>query len=46
VATSENALMLKPKVLCSQIWNAIVISMYREHFLSAENVQNLLYQLV
>lgn len=46
VSSSEPSLMLKPKVLCSQIWNAIVISMYREHFLSAENVQNLLYQLV
>ncbi|KAG0217613.1 1,3-beta-D-glucan synthase [Mortierella sp. GBA43] len=34
----------KPKVLCSQIWNAIVISMYREHLLSIENTQRLLYQ--
>jgi 1,3-beta-glucan synthase len=33
----------KPKVLVSQIWNAIIISMYREHLLSIENVQGLLY---
>jgi 1,3-beta-glucan synthase len=36
----------KPKVLCSQVWNAIVISMYREHLLSIEHVQRLLYQQV
>ncbi|RIA87344.1 Glycosyltransferase Family 48 protein [Glomus cerebriforme] len=28
----------------SQIWNAIVISMYNEHLLSIENVKNLFYQ--
>lgn len=28
----------------SKIWNSIVISMYREHFLSIEQVQKLLYQ--
>ncbi|CAG8467886.1 7262_t:CDS:2 [Paraglomus brasilianum] len=33
----------KPKALISQIWNAIVISMYREHLLSLENVKKLLY---
>ncbi|CAG8542684.1 1488_t:CDS:2 [Acaulospora morrowiae] len=35
---------VRPKILVSQIWNAIVISMYREHFLSIENVQKLLYR--
>ena len=30
----------KPKVLISQIWNAIVISMYREHLLAIDHVQN------
>ena len=30
----------------SQIWNAIIISMYREHLLSIEHVQNLLYHQV
>ncbi|KAH9010999.1 1,3-beta-glucan synthase component-domain-containing protein [Lactarius hengduanensis] len=33
----------KPKVLVSQIWNAIIISMYREHLLSIDHVQKLLY---
>lgn len=28
----------------SKIWNAIIISMYREHYLSIEQVQKLLYQ--
>ncbi|CAO3659189.1 unnamed protein product [Umbelopsis ramanniana] len=46
VTNTGSTLTLKPKVLCSQIWNAIIISMYREHFLSAEHVQKLLYQLV
>jgi 1,3-beta-glucan synthase len=46
VTNTGSTLTLKPKVLCSQIWNAIIISMYREHFLSADHVQKLLYQLV
>lgn len=35
-----------PQVLVSQIWNAIIISMYREHLLSIEHVQKLLYHQV
>jgi 1,3-beta-glucan synthase len=35
-----------PQVLVSQIWNAIIISMYREHLLSIEHVQRLLYHQV
>jgi 1,3-beta-glucan synthase len=34
------------QVLVSQIWNAIIISMYREHLLSIEHVQKLLYHQV
>ena len=34
LATTEMEIKYKPKVLISQIWNAIVISMYREHFVS------------
>lgn len=30
----------------SQIWNAIIISMYREHLLSIDHVQKLLYHQV
>ncbi|KAF7550323.1 hypothetical protein G7Z17_g5807 [Cylindrodendrum hubeiense] len=36
----------KPKVLISQIWNAVIISMYREHLLGIEHVQKLLYHQV
>ena len=38
--------MLLLQVLVSQIWNAIIISMYREHLLSIEHVQKLLYYQV
>ena len=34
LATTEMEIKYKPKVLISQIWNAIVISMYREHLLA------------
>ncbi|KAI7904962.1 1,3-beta-glucan synthase component-domain-containing protein [Cokeromyces recurvatus] len=30
---------------CSQMWNAIIISMYRDHLLSVNNLQPLLYQV-
>ncbi|KAF9180329.1 1,3-beta-D-glucan synthase [Haplosporangium sp. Z 767] len=46
LATADMDIKYKPKVLCSQIWNAIVISMYREHLLSIEHAQRLLYQQV
>ncbi len=36
----------EPKVLVSQVWNAIIISMYREHRLSIDHVQKLLYHQV
>ncbi|KZV64948.1 glycosyltransferase family 48 protein [Peniophora sp. CONT] len=43
LATGEMEVKYKPKVLVSQVWNAVVISMYREHLLSIDNVQRLLY---
>ncbi|KAI0093659.1 glycosyltransferase family 48 protein [Irpex rosettiformis] len=46
LATGEMEVKYKPKarlVLVSQIWNAIIISMYREHLLSIDHVQRLLY---
>ncbi|SJM84076.1 probable 1,3-beta-glucan synthase component FKS3 [Zygosaccharomyces bailii] len=46
LATSEMDIKFKPKILISQVWNAIIISMYREHLLSIEHVQRLLYQQV
>lgn len=46
LATSEMDIKYKPKILISQIWNAIIISMYREHLLSVEHVQKLIFQQV
>ncbi|KAA1471980.1 1-3-beta-glucan synthase [Dentipellis sp. KUC8613] len=46
LATQDMEVKYKPKVLVSQIWNAIIISMYREHLLSIEHVQKLLYHQV
>jgi len=46
LATGEMEVKYKPKVLVSQMWNAIIISMYREHLLSIDNVQRLLYHQV
>ncbi|KAI9483436.1 MAG: 1,3-beta-glucan synthase component-domain-containing protein [Benjaminiella poitrasii] len=44
LATNDIGMKYKPKVLCSQIWNAIVITMYREHLITADHAQRMLYQ--
>ena len=46
LATADMEVKYKPKVLVSQVWNAIIISMYREHLLSIDHVQRLLYHQV
>ncbi|KAI9296638.1 1,3-beta-glucan synthase [Neoconidiobolus thromboides FSU 785] len=46
LATSNMEIKLRPKMLCSQVWNAVVISMYRDHLVSIDHVQKLLYQQV
>ncbi|KAM6501060.1 1,3-beta-glucan synthase [Amanita muscaria] len=46
LATQDMEIKYKPKVLVSQIWNAIIISMYREHLLSIDHVQRLLYHQI
>ena len=46
LATTDMEIKYKPKVLISQIWNAIIISMYREHLLAIDHVQQLLYHQV
>lgn len=43
LVTSEVRTRLKPKWSISQAWNAIIISMYREHLLAIEHVQKLIY---
>ncbi|ODV94603.1 hypothetical protein PACTADRAFT_50477 [Pachysolen tannophilus NRRL Y-2460] len=46
LATTDMEIKYKPKVLISQVWNAVVISMYREHLLAIVHVQKLLYHQV
>lgn len=46
LATSDMDVKYQPKILISQIWNAVIISMYREHLLDIEHVQKLLYYQV
>ena len=46
LATADMEVKYKPKVLVSQIWNVVIISMYRKHLLSIDHVQNLLYHQV
>lgn len=46
LATTDLDFQVQPKTLCSQIWNALVISMFREHLLSPDHVSKLLYRQV
>ncbi|CAO3636653.1 unnamed protein product [Cunninghamella blakesleeana] len=41
---SDESKYVNPKLLCSQIWNSFILSMYREHLLSSNHVIKLLYQ--
>lgn len=44
-STRELSTSYLRKMACSQMWNAIVISMYREHLLSINNLQWLMYKV-
>jgi 1,3-beta-glucan synthase len=44
-ATKEFVSVHLRRMACSQMWNAIIISMYRDHLLSVTNLQSLLYQV-
>jgi 1,3-beta-glucan synthase len=46
LATPDIQINYKPKVLCSQVWNAIVITMYREHLITVDHAQRMIYQAV
>ncbi|KAK6460288.1 putative glucan synthase [Scheffersomyces coipomensis] len=46
IIATPNDKNIRAKKLVSQVWNAIVISMYREHLLSLEHVQRLIYKQV
>ncbi|KAI8143400.1 1,3-beta-glucan synthase component-domain-containing protein [Fennellomyces sp. T-0311] len=43
LSTTELGSQSLRKVACSQMWNAIIIAMYREHLLSSHNLQALMY---
>lgn len=43
LSTNNMEIKYQPDLLISQIWNAIIISMYREHLLSADHVHRLIY---
>lgn len=45
IATSRDR-SVKAKYLVSQVWDSVIISMYREHLLSLDNVQKLIYKEV
>ncbi|KAI9268813.1 1,3-beta-glucan synthase component-domain-containing protein, partial [Sporodiniella umbellata] len=44
-ATKDHLPTSLRRMACSQMWNAVIISMYREHLLSVNNLQSLLYQV-
>lgn len=46
LATSKMEIKYDKKNMVSQIWNAIIISMYRDHLLSQDHVHNLIYAIV
>ncbi|GMM33498.1 hypothetical protein DASC09_008230 [Saccharomycopsis crataegensis] len=46
LATAEIEVKYKPKILISQIWNSIVITMYKEHILTLPYVERLLYRQI
>ncbi|RKP27682.1 putative 1,3-beta-D-glucan synthase subunit [Syncephalis pseudoplumigaleata] len=43
VASGDMAIRGKPRLLASQIWNAIVVSMFREHLISSDTLEKMLY---
>ncbi|CAK9435967.1 uncharacterized protein LODBEIA_P05650 [Lodderomyces beijingensis] len=46
IISVSNEKNLKSKSLVSQVWNSIIISMYREHLISLEHVQKLIYKSI
>lgn len=43
IATNQMSEIYKTKWLVSQVWNALIISFFREHLLTIEHVQKMLY---
>ena len=46
IITSSTDKDMNAKIIVSQIWNSIIISMYRDHLLSIDHVQKLIYKQV
>lgn len=46
IVSSQADRAIKSKVLVSVIWNSVIISMYREHLISLEITEKLIYQEV
>ncbi|KAI5963564.1 GSL2 [Candida pseudojiufengensis] len=46
IISVSNEKNIKTKLLISQVWNSIIISMYREHLISLEQVQKLIYKSI
>ncbi|KAG0173582.1 1,3-beta-D-glucan synthase [Apophysomyces sp. BC1034] len=44
LATAHSEVSGSQNELCAQVWNAIVIAMYREHLLTMEQTEKILYQ--
>lgn len=43
LSTADMEVRYQPEILISQVWNAIIISLYREHLLSSDHVHRLIY---
>ena len=46
LATSKMEVKYEPVYLISQVWNAFIISLFREHMISADQAQKMIYSLV
>ncbi|KAI0462772.1 hypothetical protein LJB42_003573 [Komagataella kurtzmanii] len=46
IINDNGSTSMKSKQLVSQLWNSIIISMYREHLLSIDHVNKLIYQQI
>ncbi|GMF46123.1 unnamed protein product [[Candida] boidinii] len=46
IATTKNKLKYEPDMVIAQVWNSIIISMYREHLISIEQLYKLTYSIL
>ncbi|KAJ3410387.1 1,3-beta-D-glucan synthase [Chytridiales sp. JEL 0842] len=43
-AANQMTIKQRPKVMCAQLWNSVVIAMAQDHLLSLENLDKLIYR--